>query len=67
MSSLHARPPRGTLRNIDTVAFLASLRSKGYRHLIIQKGTGTYLPRTLVPEGTSNTYPDGLHVEYVSR
>ena len=52
---------------MDTKEFISALKAKGFRHLLIQKGSGTYVPSTIVPQGqTSATNDDtGVHVEWV--
>lgn len=52
------------IRAVDTNDVAEALHRKGYTHLVIQKGTGSYLPRTLVPKGTSNALETGLTVEF---
>ncbi|KAF6251648.1 glycosyl transferase [Scenedesmus sp. NREL 46B-D3] len=53
------------IKAVDTPEFAASLAAKGYTQLIIQKGTGEYVPCKLVPAGsTSAQLASGIKVEY---
>uniref|UniRef100_A0A7S0WPF2 Glycosyl transferase family 28 C-terminal domain-containing protein n=1 Tax=Chlamydomonas leiostraca TaxID=1034604 RepID=A0A7S0WPF2_9CHLO len=52
------------VRAVDTEEFGKALVSKGYTHLVIQKGNGAYAPHVLVPiNETLGTTKEGLHVE----
>lgn len=54
-------PCRGLDRAVDTHEFAAALVEKGYTHLMVQKGTGAYVPCNVLQEPGSP--PPGLKVE----
>eukprot|EP00967_Tisochrysis_lutea_P154122 scaffold305599_cov17-Tisochrysis_lutea.AAC.1 len=49
------------VRAVDSPAFAEVLRRQGFQELIIQTGTGRYLPRGLVPHG-QQAHAQGLLV-----
>ncbi|MEW5300663.1 MAG: hypothetical protein WDW38_005393 [Sanguina aurantia] len=53
------------IRAVDSRTFAAALKHKGFTHLLVQKGNGTYSPSVLLGPGmSSGTTVDGLYVEF---
>ena len=49
---------------LDTPQVVDALRRKGYGSLTMQIGRGAYVPRRLIPTGTTALLAGGFHVEY---
>ncbi|KAJ9523190.1 hypothetical protein QJQ45_024082 [Haematococcus lacustris] len=51
------------IKAVDNQAFVDALKQKGYSHLAVQKGNGSYFPKYLLPSGELEaTLSNGVHV-----